>query len=909
MQASQDLRQLLQDQRDQLARLERAVAELEQTDLARRLQEQERRNDELREQNDRMSREAAGAAEQAERILADNRNLRVRLAEEMNRQREVLLADAQKQAEMLFGRAESAEVDRLSQYSANVRARLNALRAELGRFRPMSDELLGQVAELEARSRQLMHDATGTLQRQLAEGRAAAQAEHAALGEIPLDPERIERRPAQRDRADGDRLEMRIGSRITVIVGAFFMLLAVIFGLRYSFVHLQSDVLKGVLAYVIGLVFLGGGELMHRRNPSAFATGICAGGIAILFASTALSYFLLGILSIPLAIILCALVTAAALAQAIRYDAQLIAIFALIGGYLPIAQYFPIGGNVPLEAAKDPVMLLSMMVYFLLLNLFVLLVALRKRWQPLKYFSLLAGWTSVAYLLSLSEFALAGGLFYILANLLLYMAIVLVYPILRRSVLRSSDTVLLGINTVCGCGHLFWLLRRNDLSSLNGAVALALCLLFFILAKWLKVALEKDAGSRGLFYATSFAFWVLAVPLQFEPELISLFWMIEGAALFVFGMLTERKWYRRAGGVIGILCCVSFLPDLLQNYFWNSWWNGSDSFAWRYGVITLGLLAMVGASLYKYAIGHPFWGTGEGYCLRALKGIALVNLWLFALYLINNEFTGIAYFQDPLTDYRWKTFWAGLLSIVATLGFGVLYRAAPRLRTKGVVIIARVLYILGLLMVLVNGAERVPGEGIYFVLTLVLLIALSCGAVLALYDLLRGFGRTTHERLVLLTALYALTLVLQILMVQARFGFRSMAVSFVLIAWAVGFILYGFIGRHAVLRRFGLALSLLSISKLFLLDLYFLPEGQKVISYFVFSIVFIGISFTYQYFARRLFPAAAGEAADRGMPDAPPHAPYVPAPYEPVTRPEEAPEPPRAEPGQDEPSPDSTTKE
>ena len=103
---------------------------------------------------------------------------------------------------------------------------------------------------------------------------------------------------------------------------------------------------------------------------------------------------------------------------------------------------------------------------------------------------------------------------------------------------------------------------------------------------------------------------------------------------------------------------------------------------------------------------------------------------------------------------------------------------------------------------------------------------------------------------------------------QFGFGFRSMVVSFVLIAWALGMITAGFYWRQASIRRVGLAASLLSITKLFLIDLYMLGGGQRVVSYFVFGVVFLAISYCYTAFSRRLLSSVK----------------EVPPPAEPINR-------------------------
>jgi uncharacterized membrane protein len=54
------------------------------------------------------------------------------------------------------------------------------------------------------------------------------------------------------------------------------------------------------------------------------------------------------------------------------------------------------------------------------------------------------------------------------------------------------------------------------------------------------------------------------------------------------------------------------------------------------------------------------------------------------------------------------------------------------------------------------------------------------------------------------------------------------------------------------MRRFGLALALSSVAKLFLIDMSGLTAKYRIFSYFILGILLVGISFVYQYFSRKL---------------------------------------------------------
>ena len=120
---------------------------------------------------------------------------------------------------------------------------------------------------------------------------------------------------------------------------------------------------------MIGGLLLGLGEWLNRKSTTIFSIALTSGGIAILYTATSLSYFTLHILSIEVALLLCVINTILAFVLSLRYKAQTITLFALIGGYLPIV------------TITDPTMpVWILMIYFVFLNLFLLVISVYRKW-------------------------------------------------------------------------------------------------------------------------------------------------------------------------------------------------------------------------------------------------------------------------------------------------------------------------------------------------------------------------------------------------------------------------------------------------------------------------------------------------------------------------------------------------
>jgi len=87
---------------------------------------------------------------------------------------------------------------------------------------------------------------------------------------------------------------------------------------------------------------------------------------------------------------------------------------------------------------------------------------------------------------------------------------------------------------------------------------------------------------------------------------------------------------------------------------------------------------------------------------------------------------------------------------------------------------------------------------------------------------------------------------------QFQLSFTNVVISIIYVLTALAWIIYGFARRYSFIRLFGLGMAILTVIKLFLLDLASLTQGRQIISYFALGITLLAISFVYQYFNKRL---------------------------------------------------------
>jgi len=135
------------------------------------------------------------------------------------------------------------------------------------------------------------------------------------------------------------------------------------------------------------------------------------------------------------------------------------------------------------------------------------------------------------------------------------------------------------------------------------------------------------------------------------------------------------------------------------------------------------------------------------------------------------------------------------------------------------------------------------------------IVIVSGLAVYCLYDLLKRFtiqGSLRLDYMYIVIASYILAIITKILLLQYGLDFASLWISMVYIFAALYWVVFGFYKRIVLMRRHGLALALITVGKVFLVDLTGLSQGQRIISLFMMGAVLVGISFVYQFFNKRL---------------------------------------------------------
>src|SRR6266487_3665145 len=169
--------------------------------------------------------------------------------------------------------------------------------------------------------------------------------------------------------------EQFMGAKLFAWIGGLALFLGVAFFVKYSFEHnLVPPEVRVAIGFAVGLVLVGGGLALKRKENVVTAQTLCATGILILYAVTfaCRSFYHFAFFGLVPTFLLMTLITAVAFLLAVRLNAIAVAILGMAGGFLtPIL----------LSTRQDNPF--GLFGYVALLDIGLLMVARRKEWSAL----------------------------------------------------------------------------------------------------------------------------------------------------------------------------------------------------------------------------------------------------------------------------------------------------------------------------------------------------------------------------------------------------------------------------------------------------------------------------------------------------------------------------------------------
>lgn len=823
-----NLKNLLSKQKENLSNIEKEILQIEKNDL---VTENEKIKDELSKYKSSLEKEKSENL----KLSDENKKLKNALYQQLYNEKTYILNSVQKRMDVYYKSKVQGERNRLQQLEISVKRRIDEMTNILRANRiDTQDEIYTKIEELKTLLNVKVAAARQDLEKQEAVLSQNKSEEFFKLKEEQLTEEEIQSRIKQ------NNIESLIGLNIINKLGILLLIIGVIAASQFTYYRL-TDSLKSVFMFAIGFVLLLAGEWLNRKKTNVFSLGLTSGGVAILYVALALSYFRFNILSMYPALGLCVLITIGAFILSQRYNSQTIAAFAMIGGYLPI---FSISGS--------KAIVYGAMVYFVILNILALSISVNKKWIVSAFIGFSLNVLGSLYICSImydeTPFYPDGliTILYLIFAFITYTLIPVIASYKKQLNFKRSDTVLLALNTFISSVILYSVFYAFRLDKFTGLLTAIFAIIYTALGRFIEKFMPKEKTTKSLFYITAVTFVALIIPFQFDIMWLSLGWLIEGVALLSYGIFKEIKGFKKSGIVITSLCFMSFLLFDMSEY-------PDNLFTFKYFSITAGSIIILASLIYKKNI--------ESTRTKLFKYLSVINLWFFSIYIVTNEFKKVL--LNTLSDSNNFNIDYLITATVIVISFVFAYaiQRIAVIRDKITKNISIIIYAIALVILFfLNFTSPIKGSFSEVPLSIsitgtFLLVLISLLSIFALRDFVltlvldKMFGVEWYPFII---SFYFVVILTQNLISQYNLGFNNAVISIIYLATAFAWITLGFIKRYTFIRRFGLALSISAVIKLFLIDLSFLTEGYKIISYFVFGITLLAISFVYQYFSKRI---------------------------------------------------------
>ncbi|HCL56174.1 MAG TPA: DUF2339 domain-containing protein [Spirochaetia bacterium] len=828
MDLNQELNQLYEDQKKIIQGYEKLIQNTEGSRIAAE-------NEKLKTLLSENAKSLEIIQSKYKAVSEENQQLRISLQEQIIHEKLNILKISEKKLRLYFKNEQNTSVNALKACEENFQKEIKEISIiAQNELKNENEYFLNEIKNLKLQLVEKIRDSEERLRQEEAKLFKTIREDYEVFNQEGMDEKTIEKRIRQ------NKIEMKIGLNWINKIGLLLILIGIGVAAKHGY-GLVNHHMKGILFYLLGIVFLFGGELVYRRKKDAFAVGLLGGGISILYASTFYSYFMLKIISIETGIILSVVITLVSIVLAIRYNRAAILSFGLVGGYFPFLSYV---FNFGFSGADFYIG----MGYLLMLNLIVLFISFYKEWRVLNFVSFSLNVPSLIYLVLNVDIPLVG-LAYALLTFFMYLSVILAYPLRNKISLKNSDLILLAFNTSASAVVVYLLFDKMQLNFLQGYLALVFCLVYFGLGHFMKKVMGHESKSILLFYLTSLTFAVLMVPFQFGAAWLSTGWLVEGVLLLVYGYKRGFKQIETAGFIIFSLCIGVFI------FYDCSLYSISQSlvpfFDFKYLFVTLGGLLAV--TVYQLDLKNNRLSefSKKGKTVQVFKYIVLMNAYLFLLFISFKHYD--TYTKDMVQYRDFVVFYKNMILSVISMGAAFFLTRVRLFSDKfldkaalGLFFLADLVFI----VILLGHPLAVPLEmPFFFYFSMVLLLVYNVLVILNLRSILLKFFVEQNKNLEffpLTMSVIFMGIITGWLTIQFDLQNVNLILSFSYLGLAIGCIVYGFWKKFLYIRFFGLGLTLLALIKLFFYDLSYLETGGKIVAYFGFGVLLLLISYIYQ---------------------------------------------------------------
>ena len=326
--------------------------------------------------------------------------------------------------------------------------------------------------------------------------------------------------------SNGD-LESRIGSHWLNRIGIAALLIGISYFLKFAFdnnwIGPTGRVTIGILA---GIAMVIWSERFRAHGYKAFSYSLKAVGIGALYLSLWAAFQVYNLIPSGVAFAMMLAVTAATAAMALAEDAQILAAFALAGGF-----------STPVLLSTGQNRELALFIYVAILDLATLILVTFKPWRRLLVMSyagtllLYLGWYSSFY--SRNQLGLTIGFATLFFAIFAIAPLVTLQPEGEIAIFASIPAILAFVNAGVYFLQAYVMVHEVD-KTYMAWFALALAAIYIYLSRQVHARELTPGASEILYYlhlAVALGFITIAIPIRLDAHWITIGWFVEAGIL------------------------------------------------------------------------------------------------------------------------------------------------------------------------------------------------------------------------------------------------------------------------------------------------------------------------------------------------------------------------------------------
>jgi uncharacterized membrane protein len=325
--------------------------------------------------------------------------------------------------------------------------------------------------------------------------------------------------------------ESRIGSHWLNRIGIAALLIGASYFLKFAFDNNWIGPAGRIsIGLVAGIAIVIWSERFRAKDYKAFSYSLKAVGIGTLYLSLWAAFHLYSLIPSGVAFAMMLLVTAATSVMALSQDAQILAAFALVGGF-----------STPILLSTGENREVALFTYVAILDIATLVLVAFRPWRRLLVMSYVG--TLILYLGWYWTFYNRGPLELTLAYASLFFAIFAIAPLItlqpdgEHPILAAIPAVLAFVNA--GVYFLEAYAIIQEVNKVNMAwFALALAAVYIFLSRLVHARKMAARTSEILYYlhlALAIGFITVAIPIRLDAHWITIGWFIEAGVLLWIG--------------------------------------------------------------------------------------------------------------------------------------------------------------------------------------------------------------------------------------------------------------------------------------------------------------------------------------------------------------------------------------